>query len=71
LADVLKNKNDQELVRAAFELLRDSIRNRDLHSFALNVRAANFPAVERLLIPALNILMRSLDSEKLRHLQVG
>jgi hypothetical protein len=43
--------------RAAVELLRDSMRNRDAHQYVPNVRAAHFQAVPRLFVPALNAVL--------------
>ncbi len=62
---------DRELIKAAFELLRQSIRNRDAHQYVRNVRAAHFSAVARLFVPALNALFHHLDQNELRSRAFG
>jgi hypothetical protein len=62
LKKLLANVPQQEQHQAAFELLRDSMRNRDAHQYVPNVRAAHFQAVPRLFIPALNAVIQSLGS---------
>ena len=52
---------ERDLAMAAFELLRESIRNRDAHQYVRDVRAAHFKAVPRLLVPALNAVLGSLS----------
>ena len=55
-----------DLAAAAFHLLRESMRNRDAHQYVQNVRAAHFQAVPNLFVPALNVVLRSLDQTVLR-----
>lgn len=55
-----------KLARAAFDLLRDGMRNRDAHQYVKNVRAAHFKAVPKLFVPALNEVLGSLDQQRLR-----
>jgi hypothetical protein len=62
LKKLLANVSGEEQHRAAFELLRDSMRNRDAHQYVPNVRAAHFQAVPRLFIPALNAVIQSVGS---------
>ncbi|HEY6330764.1 MAG TPA: hypothetical protein VI756_15635 [Blastocatellia bacterium] len=57
---------ERELVKASYKLLANTIRNRDAHRYARNVRAFHFQAVERLFVPSFNILLRSLDDGELR-----
>lgn len=49
---------DRDLVSAAYDLLRGSIRNRDAHAYVPNVRNAHQPLREALLLPALNALAK-------------
>lgn len=60
---------EKALISASFKLLSGSIRNRDAHCYAQDVRAFHFNAIERLFVPALNILLRSLDKSKLSELK--
>lgn len=55
-----------KLAQAAFNLLRDGMRNRDAHQYVKNVRAAHFDAVSQLFVPALNEVLRTLDQKRLR-----
>lgn len=50
--------------RAALELLRDSMRNRDAHQYIRDVRAAHFQAVPRLFVPALNAIIQAAGVDK-------
>jgi hypothetical protein len=49
-------EEERVLVRASFELLRASIRNRDAHAYVPNVRGSHFHLVEQLYCPAFNAL---------------
>lgn len=60
-----KPKADRNKVKASFKLLAEEIRNRDAHYFEPDVRALNFDDVERLFIPAFNILLNTLDQGEL------
>lgn len=62
----LPDRDLADLVLAAFKLLSQSIRNRDAHRYARNVRAAHFRAVPDLFVPALNVLVRLLDPRDLQ-----
>ena len=67
LRTILKPAGEEgDFVYAGIDLLRDSIRNRDAHQYARNVRAFHFHVVHDLFVPALNILLATLDQEDLR-----
>ena len=61
LAKLLDDLPEGKKHRAAFQLLRDSMRNRDAHQYVRNVRAAHFHAVPRLFVPALNAVIQSVS----------
>lgn len=56
-----------DLLVASFELLRSAIRNRDAHHYTKNTRTFNFPAVEAAILPSLNLLLATVDQERLRN----
>jgi hypothetical protein len=66
LEKILKDRSEKDLTLASLDLLRSTIRNRDAHRYARNVRAFHFHTVERLLVPALNTLLASLNQDGLR-----
>jgi hypothetical protein len=55
---------DRDLIFAAYDLLRGSIRNRDAHAYVPNVRNAHQPLREALLLPALNVLTKWMPYER-------
>lgn len=57
--------HDRTIVSAGFKLLSSAIRNRDAHTYIKNKRQSNFHLVERLFLPALNILLRTVDQPTL------
>lgn len=63
---ILPPGQDRELVSASLKLLASTIRNRDAHRYAPDVRAGHFKAVPRLFVPAFNILLAALDQTELR-----
>jgi len=66
LEQIVKPGREQDLVLASIKLLASTIRNRDAHRYAHNVRTFHFHLVRRLFIPAFNILLASLDKGELR-----
>ncbi len=66
VGDVLDQGFNRDLVIAGVKLLASTIRNRDAHWYAENVRAFHFHAVQSLFVPAVNILLASLDQAELR-----
>ncbi|WP_447962989.1 hypothetical protein [Nitrospira sp. Ecomares 2.1] len=60
------SQGERDLAVAAFDLLRSTIRNRDAHRYAENVRAFHFHLVSRLFVPAFNAILRSLNQTQLR-----
>lgn len=64
IAKLVAGSPEKDLAMAAFKLLRD-MRNRDAHHYAQNVRALQFQAVPKLLVPLLNVALRSLDQARL------
>jgi hypothetical protein len=56
----------RQMVSAAITYLASTIRNRDAHRYAPDVRAAHFKAVPRVFIPAFNVLLGTLDQHELR-----
>lgn len=66
LQKIIKADRERNLVLASYKFLASSIRNRDAHRYTRDVRAFHFHVVERLFIPAFNILLRSLDQSELR-----
>jgi hypothetical protein len=55
----------RERTEASMILLTDTIRNRDAHRYAGNVRRFNFRLVGKLFVPAFNVLLSSLDQSEL------
>ena len=68
---ILEAGPDLDLVSASTKLLAVKIRNRDAHRYTESVRAFHFHAVERLFVPALNIVLRSLNQTDLRTCLIG
>ncbi len=66
LSRILNPGRERDLVSASITLLRTTIRNRDAHRYAQNVRAFHFHVVKRLFVPAFNIVLASLDQNELR-----
>ncbi len=65
-----KTKEERDLVLASIKLLASTIRNRDAHRYAEDVRAFHFHLVPSLFVPTFNILLASLSQDDLRtHLQ--
>lgn len=63
---VLQGVAKPKRVQAAYELLRDTIRNRDAHRYSKDVRAFHFHVVGMLFVPAFNAVLRSLNQAELR-----
>jgi hypothetical protein len=63
LAKMFSGVPGGDVHRASIELLRQTIRNRDAHQYVKNQRAAHFPAVSRMFVPALNALLESLPAK--------
>ncbi len=62
----------QERVRASLRYLAATIRNRDAHRYAENVRTFHFASVESVFVPSLNALLGTLDQEDLQmHAEKG
>ena len=66
LEKVLEGFPEKDFVIASFNYLRDTIRNRDAHRYTQNVRAFHFYAVERVIVPSLNTLLKLVDQDALR-----
>lgn len=66
VGQILKPGRERNLVLASIKLLASTIRNRDAHHYAQNVRAFHFHVVESLFVPAFNILLASLDKGELQ-----
>jgi|ERR1035438_3393323 hypothetical protein len=66
LGQILKPGQERDLVLASIKLLASTIRNRDAHRYAQNVRTFHFHLVKSLFVPAFNILLASLDKGELR-----
>lgn len=66
VGQILKPGRERDLVLASIKLLASTIRNRDAHRYAQNVRGFHFHVVESLFVPAFNTLLASLDQAKLR-----
>ena len=66
LEKIIKPSQERNLVVASYKLLASSIRNRDVHRYTRNVRAFHFHGVESVFVPAFNILLKTLDQQKLR-----
>lgn len=56
---------NRDLVAASMKLLASTIRNRDAHRYAQNVRSFHFSAVRDLFVPSLNALLGVLDRKEL------
>ena len=56
---------NRDLVAASMKLLASTIRNRDAHRYARNVRSFHFSAVRDLFVPSLNALLGVLDRKEL------
>jgi hypothetical protein len=56
---------ERALVKAALRFLASFIRNRDAHRYEQNVRTSHFWAVGQLFVPALNILLASINQSHL------
>jgi len=63
---IVKSGRERNLVAAGFKLLSSAVRNRDAHRYAQNVRAFHFHLVEKLFVPAFNVVLASLDQNELR-----
>jgi hypothetical protein len=63
---VPKSKSEQRLVKVAFKTLASSIRNRDAHLYTKNVRQSHHHLVEGLFVPAMNVLLASLNPQCFR-----
>jgi len=63
---ILPPGSERDLVSASIKLLASAIRNRDAHRYAKDVRAFHFHVVGSLFVPALNILLASLNQGELR-----
>jgi hypothetical protein len=63
---ILKPGPNQDLVCASIKLLASTIRNRDAHHYAQDVRAFHFHLVESLFVPAFNVLLASLNKDQLQ-----
>jgi hypothetical protein len=59
------DEGDRERTKASMILLTDTIRNRDAHRYAANVRRFNFRLVKDLFVPAFNVFLVSLDQSEL------
>ena len=59
-------EGERDLALASLRYLRRTIRNRDAHSYTQNVRAFHFYAVERVVLPALNTLLKMVEQDTLR-----
>lgn len=68
---ILTPSPEREIVCAAIRFLASTIRNRDAHRYAPDVRAGHFQAVPRLFVPAFNALLRCLNQPELRSRLVG
>ena len=66
LDKIIKPGQERKLVLAGYKLLASFIRNRDAHRYTRNVRAFHFHAVESVFVPAFNILLKTLDQQRLR-----
>lgn len=64
--DLLEPGPDRELVSASVRLLASTIRNRDAHRYAENVRTFHFHTVEALFVPTLNFLLATVDATELQ-----
>jgi len=63
---ILSPGRERDFVSASMKLLAGTIRNRDAHRYAQNVRTSHFDLVRSLFVPAFNILLKSLDKAELR-----
>ncbi len=66
VADILPRGAGRDLVAASFKYLAKTIRNRDAHRYARSVRAFHSHTVERLFVPAFNLVLASLDQGDFR-----
>ena len=57
-------KADCDIVFAAYELLRDTIRNRDTHAYVPNVRNAHQSLRQAVLLPALNAIAEWMPQDR-------
>lgn len=65
---ILNSETDANFAEHSQEVLADN-RNRDMHAFTRGIRAAQFPRVETNIVPALNMILASLDQDELRKRQ--
>lgn len=63
---ILEPGPNRDLVLASIKLLASTIRNRDAHRYAQNVRAFHFHLVNSLFVPAFNVLIESLNKDQLQ-----
>lgn len=57
-------KAECDIVFAAYDLLRDTIRNRDAHAYVPNVRSAHQPLRQAVLLPALNAIAKWMPQDR-------
>lgn len=70
LEEIQTEERERDLVLAGIDLLTKTIRNRDAHRYVWDVRGLHFHVVEKLFVPAFNILLGSLCEDEVRtHLQ--
>jgi hypothetical protein len=62
---LVADPNDATFVWASLKLLAAAVRNRDAHRYVRGIRASQFHGVADLFVPALNILMTTLDCSDL------
>ncbi len=63
--EILQDGDKKNMALASIELLAKTIRNRDAHRYARNVRSFHFHTVESLFVPALNAVLASLNQHDL------
>lgn len=71
LGAALKGLPERDLVLAAVKLLASTIRNRDAHRYTKNVRAFHFHVLAKVLVPAFNAILASIDQTELRARMMG
>jgi len=54
---------DSKLVEACYIYLANSIRNRDVHRYTKDTRGFHFHMVEKLFVPAFNIILKSVEQK--------
>ncbi len=53
---------ESKKLKAAYKYFTQAIRNRDAHSYIENRRRRDFPAVDRVFVPAFNTLVRTMEN---------